>query len=280
MISLVKFFFFFHLSQSSYPVPTHGKLSICFDNSCLNNAFRLNDFFVVIATTNIEKDGYLSIYLGYLMHLFNRCSQDIHFLVSQTNSSILEGLKFILENSPNPSALVVIENEVHGLLLDNLTTIKNISNMILHLNHEQPWESGNHLTYTSETTIIRNYYYKPYLTQNRNHAYYIPAGIPMYGYIIGNSSSSLTRNKLSSLRLHYCLFSGRTNYLRQPSHHQANERQELLEMEKSGELWPCQFVTGNDPSRDYHHFQYEEYISIMSEENWLPNQLKFEQISK
>ena len=139
--------------------------------------------------------------------------------------------------------------------------------------------------YKSHQTVLRNYYYEPII----NDAAYVPTGVPYYGYMFGNESSTISRAIITpaSGRTHFCHFTGRVSYPMGIRHEQAHEREELLDRVEKGALGRCTAgavtteLDGESDARDrtqptfmhtptskrmvYHEHTYEDYAELLAD---------------
>ena len=272
----------------SYPLPENGVISVCWELDCVISTIKrlseLNQVIVSYVSFDFSRDHYSALYIGQTVDSFSLSELPVQYLLIESKTQpVSEMTLMLLSLLPKNSVFISLEEGPSAFGAFNLayTRVKlgitHAPGVVLHLNHEQPWVtrevlevnnkdySDNYLINTQEDfkyiysvlpVILRNYYYHPYSALST----YIPLGVPMFGYLIGNSSSVITAKMKapSSERSTYCEFIGRTTYPKAILHEQAGERRELFLLSGSeggvDNLHPCTVTTGNS---------YECHISII-----------------
>jgi hypothetical protein len=232
-----------------YEFPIRRNLGICFELSCVEKilntqapqaTYQTQSIIVTFVTIDVTTDSYLTLYLGTVMNQLDGIEPfNFYFVVLQCpkNLNIIETSVQLLKILPEKSIFVSIEHGKSSFGIYNLDISKSSFNystkVIYHLNHEQPWfflkninknnnNNAESLDYTYDTIdelinsyskhslVIRNYYYKPLL----KNSYYLPVFAPIYGYMIGNKSSTVfsAHKTLPSKRTNFCHFEGRLEY--------------------------------------------------------------------
>ena len=229
------------------------------------DAERRNQVIVAIPTVSFQYDPYLSLYLGNIidsLSYYSLSDRQLHYLLFEwTESNITEATLMLMSLLPEKSIFVSYEDGFSAFGIYNMAYTRMKMGLgtavVFHLNHEQPWVTREFLTqkptgpvvglsaesvslpvmesvfalsyyYKTQQTVLRNYYYSPIA----NDATYFPTGVPFYGYMFGNLSSTINEEikKPASLRTHFCQFSGRVSYPLGIRHEQAMERTELLHL--------------------------------------------------
>lgn len=294
-------------SCGRFPVPSLAKSIFCFNLECIDNA--INDVIAeksviaAVVSFDIANDSYLSTYLGWWMHILGEVKENVNFLAFQPSwlhekdiqESVTIATLDLLKRLPRNSIFFAMEHGFSSFGAQNVKTafrqLRCAPQIILHINHEQPWTFQNFSftnvsdfifstadelvdSYEEFGTVLRNYYYEP--LEATSH--YFPVGAPLYSYMIGNKSISFVRNpKRASERRQLCLFTGRLQYSNPITHENHNERNELWKLYNSREQTSstqlsdlCNFTTGSHRENDFHGFTYEDYIEIMAETAFAP----------
>ena len=294
----------------SYPVPDISAVSFCFDHNCLKKSIQhanlQGSLIAGIVSFNFDEDGYLSTYLGWLMHILGDVKGSVHFVALQavqpsssevaefrSDDAVVYSSLFMLSILPPCSIFIAMEHGFSSFGMRNLNSaalqfgLQSV--IIFHINHEQPWIVDAHTreketngimydfifdkveklaaSYSRFKLVFRNYYFDPLVASS----IYVPVGVPMYSYIIGNRTEPAAI-KLASQRRHFCLFTGRVLYSSTITHEHAGERQELWEMKNK--IRECEFLTGTDELKDYHTHGYEDYIAAMADTIFSPCPVK------
>ena len=256
-------------ANAFFPVPENGLVSACTTVQCIMDfvadAERRNQVIVAIPTVSFQYDPYLSLYLGNIidsLSYYSLSDRQLHYLLFEwTESNITEATLMLMSLLPEKSIFVSYEDGFSAFGIYNMAYTRMKMGLgtavVFHLNHEQPWVTREFLTqkptgpvvglpaesvslpvmesvfalsyyYKTQQTVLRNYYYSPIA----NDATYFPTGVPFYGYVFGNLSSTINEEikKPASLRTHFCQFSGRVSYPLGIRHEQAMERTELLHL--------------------------------------------------
>jgi hypothetical protein len=263
--------------RASFAAPTKGVTYFCYSLQCVgDNMLALkpyNPVVIGVMTYNIADDGYLAIYLGALLELFDMPEYLFVAMVLQRPEDMepMEAAFQFVQYLPLRSIFVSIEHGRSGSGVETLRFMQDhgvAPRVIYHLNHEQPWEVNkvdflNHIFdsvdklseyYRGFDLVLRNYYYTPLVSTS----YYVPVSPPFEGYIISNASSAVftdAQTRPASQRSQLCHFRGRVDYSKY-SHEtdkdtvprlveadelypQAIERREILRLGREGRLGGC-----------------------------------------
>lgn len=139
------------------------------------------------------------------------------------------------------------------------------SNVLLHLNHEQPGSDINDPThlepnhcygdneqllalYSNYNLVIRNYYYEPFSSRS----IYLPLGPSCYHMIIGLNQYPNYAIKPASKRQQRCFYAGRAKYSHSGPHQV--ERAEIVQLKESDQF-PCDYRFFEEVGMDYMEYQ-------------------------
>ena len=285
--------------QALFRVPENGLVSACPSVSCLIKFIpeieRRGHVIVAIASVSFQLDPYLSLYLGNIIDLLSMSQRQLHFLLFEWNeTNMAETTIMMLSLLPEKSIFVAYEDGLSAFGIYNMAYSRIKFGLgtavVLHLNHEQPWITKEALAlqnnnqtmsvslpvvesllalsyyYKSHQTVLRNYYYEPIT----NDAVYIPTGVPYYGYMFGNESSTINEaiKTPASGRKHFCHFTGRVKYPLDILHEQAQEREVLMTMAEKGVLGRCTIdarATKPEEKISYHQHTYDEYVELLAD---------------
>mmetsp|Transcript_1432 Transcript_1432/g.2339 ORF Transcript_1432/g.2339 Transcript_1432/m.2339 type:complete len:590 (+) Transcript_1432:21-1790(+) len=296
--------------KAPFPTPTHGTKAFCFDLDCVKDTVEAveevykDPVIIGMLSHSFVEDSYLAVYMGSILELFDMPDMTFVVLVLQNppQASLLDTAYVYIQILPERSIFVSIEHGASSIGMRSLKTLRSFGvapRVVLHLNHEQPWEtndpaslnyifeSSNRLSklYADFDLVMRNYYYTPLL----GTSYYLPVGAPNRGFVIRNDTSEIyTRSKqrTASQRASFCHFRGRVDYARysvsstlQPVVEvsdelmpHAQERRELLRLAGTDKLGGC-----NASATEMNSFEarlgnvaktfiseYLEYMSLLS----------------
>lgn len=198
---------------SSFPFPDQHHISVCFNRDVLveaiEDAIASNEIVIAFVTYSVEMDGYLSLYLGTILRLFDsELSENstvgvidkFHAIIyqSQSEDTVNEAAIELLQILPLRSIFVSGDHGVSSFGIKKLMILKHVGifpSVYYHINHEKPWQLSDNRSldfiyssvdelvdsYMQLPLVLRNYYYSPLKTSS----YYIPVGAPYYGYILG-----------------------------------------------------------------------------------------------
>jgi len=313
---IVLFLFFIPLLKAGYyvPRPPKGAVVVCFDLVCFKEAIELsisNDMMLLgMVVRKVADEPYIPLFVGWIMDLFSHSKREP--LLALFDAKIWEdanaqyGSVRLLATIPPNSVFISMEHGLSSFGIRNLdyvhsidalevaaldpehVLVKTVPDVILHLNHEQPWITSDpsHIDFTFDSTeelaeaysryplVLRNYYYSP--LEETTH--YFPIGPSYYGHVIGNDSSSTyaQRKRWSSQREYFCFFSGRFAYVvydetvEQPAHYK--QRMQLKELRDQGKLSNCviESEVADELGDTYKKLTYDEYTLRMTQTVFAP----------
>lgn len=281
-----------------YELVTLSTISVCWSLSCVDSvvshAFQAKEIIVASVSSNLNDDGYHSLYLGWLMHLFSKSPYEMHFLIydiSEQSESFVNNYVFFLSRLiPERSIVLIFEQGTSSFGMKNLITLQSKNEGFLrgvtlfHLNHEQPWQLRDTTSpdfiystmeelqegYKQQKMVFRNYYYD----RLNDVSIYTPVGPSMYGNILANMSSPINLWIPASKRKYLCQFKGRRNYVYSLAHEHAYEREQLFGLAERGETGGCEINLINFASENTLEYQsdtnYENYIHNLSNTAYVP----------
>ena len=190
-------------------------IHVCDDENCLLNTIQYYSLTPSIYPIFWVSDGYLSdqyamLYFGWITYLFSSSKCYMLVLNMKNNPDAVHIINSILPKLPSKTAFITL---MHGTvtptpgLYHSYTSIANNTSILIHLNHEQPWNQvpsqmsdqistskinpadtkfGDNkqllYEYSKYTIVLRNYYYKPFDLPN---IIYLPLGPAYYGNGLG-----------------------------------------------------------------------------------------------
>lgn len=279
------------VGRASVPAPGILPMMVCFDLECVKGVVEIaqRDEIVLASTMtyDVALDGYLALYTGWLMHMCDNLPFNIYFLLYQKPESehIHKAAFSFMQSLPRLSIFFLFEHGLSSFGLKNLQIAMESGNVgpfiLFHINHEQPWmnipdvkstswdalyPSTKHIVeaYRAHPAVFRNYYFDPLVEVSE----YFPVGTSFYGYVIGNTSSTIynSRTTRASKRKHFCYFTGRLLYPHRISHEHAREREQLWRLYMQGpeaDSHGCTLATSDRMDLDFHTLTYEEYAEVM-----------------
>lgn len=298
---------------ASFSPPTKGTTVFCYTLKCVSESIdalkQYDPVYIGLLSYSFEEDSYLALYLGSLLELLNMPEYFFVAMVLQSPPGLerADAAFQFVQYLPNKSIFVSIEHGRSGTGIDTLRYLKKhgvAPKVVMHLNHEQPWQVNNadflnHIFdsvdelssfYSGFPLVLRNYYFTPLL----NTSYYLPVGAPFDGYILGNDTSELFQQAKvtpASQRSIMCHFKGRVDYSKyhheeSDDHHkaptmiesdehfpQAIERREIIRLAKENKLGGCvasasaESTAGSyEPNAGERFLQsYEEYVQVLAD---------------
>lgn len=274
----------FSQGHAGFAPPTKGVTYFCYTLQCVGDnllAVKERDPVVIgVMTYSIADDGYLSIYLGALLELFDMPEYFFVAMVLQTPADMdpAEAAFQFVQYLPLKSIFVSMEHGRSGTGVETLRFMQEhgvAPRVIYHLNHEQPWEIDrkdflNHIFdsvdrlseyYRGFDLVLRNYYYAPL----QGASYYVPLSPPFEGFIISDASNQVfsgAQIRRASQREQLCHFRGRVDYAKYSQetsdgavptlvesdemYPQAIERREILRLSREGRLGGCAVSATDD----------------------------------
>lgn len=118
-------------SFARFPVPENGNITICFDLPCLTASIQyisqnLSHVIVACASSDIQNDNYLSLYLGNLIESFSLSSNLLHYLLFQSmDNSFYETVIMYLTLLPERSVFISFEDGSSSFGIHNTAITKN-----------------------------------------------------------------------------------------------------------------------------------------------------------
>ena len=182
-----------------------------------------NELIVVINSMNFEEDGYIPLYIDWILELFTSKLFKTRFIVVYpTFKEFVEYTDYLITILPKET--IFCDHGVWSRRLPELSRMKDIgiSNLkihnfgLFHFNDERPWESN--VTdllklYSKHELVFRNYFYDP-LVDIANHSHtniiWLPVGPSYYSHWLSRIHIPLVP---ASQRLHLCRYMGRRNHL-------------------------------------------------------------------
>jgi hypothetical protein len=256
VISLV----LFHVAHGLMQIPDGVRFAIISETPQLEmffNSYDLSESFVVGAFVHeFAKEAYLSLHLGGLLDFFSNIPNATFVLFQRSRETEFSEAMFkFFSRLPRASAIISMQHgfdrvEIpfleyfvdHGLLDPPI---------VLHLNHERPWQNYLGLDYTYDTiqelsnaykklqVVFRHYYYKPLA----DSSIYIPVGAPGRSRTFLNQSYVWydARHKYPlEKREVMCFFRGRLVYNSSITLDTNDERQHLMLLKhREGKLSKC-----------------------------------------
>lgn len=279
--------------QSGFPFPAVNHL-LYIDNEQALRALLLDPFIrsqniVALYTLSAAADAYLSLYLGWVVDIFDDELDPPLFILYEQEAQESEQMSLFYAMLPPHSIIVSVQHGGVPIRLHSLdymaTTFKDGPKIIYHINHERPWCNNpddqfdflypdtNDLihVYSKYDLALRNYYYEPLLEDT----IYVPVGAPHYGFLLGKDSYSNLSDSIaipSSQRTKICYFRGRTDYdhgssrgVKLDTEEHVLDRQELLVLFKKGLLPDCEIEEYNPVVENIRtgREEYEAYINRM-----------------
>ncbi|KAJ1407982.1 hypothetical protein B484DRAFT_201488 [Ochromonadaceae sp. CCMP2298] len=173
-----------------FPIPDQGALKVfCFDLKCVQESLdtlktHLGDPIVVgMLSFSLQEDSYLSVYLGRILDLFHfpdtldspALPVAVLILQNPPQANLIETAFVYLQMLPRRSVFVSMQHgpSVGMVELANFAKYGVSPRTVLHLNHEEPWEtdrgSPNFVAeegqlgelYRGFDLVLRNYYFAP-----------------------------------------------------------------------------------------------------------------------
>lgn len=221
------------------------KVFLCDSLDCvleITNAAECMDKLVIVwVSHDAENDAYLEIYIETILDMF-KSIPSVHLVVEYRNVSLLTDSCPILPHK----TIFVTHHDATRYDICVLPFLRKSfgysSPVMLHLNHEFPWDADEVIGHTADGSlscmtsslpkvyedykyVFRNYY--DHTLTNVSH--YFPLG-PLRPRRLQEHVAHAPL-KLSSARKYWCLFTGRLEYRKESVYH--NSRLDLLSLFKS-----------------------------------------------
>lgn len=256
VISLV----LFHVVHGLMHIPDGIRYAIISETWQLEvffNTYDLSDTFVVGAFVHeFTKEAYLSLHMGGLIDFFSHIPNVTFVLFQRSRETEFSDAMFkLFSRLPRTSAIISMQHGFDRVEIPFLEFF--VDNgiidppIVLHLNHEQPWQNFLGLDYTYPTIeglsnaykklklVFRHYYYKPLA----DSSIYIPVGAPGRSRTFLNQSYVWydARHKYPLERREMmCFFRGRLVYNSSLVLDTNDERQHLMHLKhREGKLSKC-----------------------------------------
>lgn len=220
------------VSKGALLIPDNASFAFLLDDNHMElffSSYNFSDMWVIaMVSGSLNEEAYLPIHMGTLYDatklLPNPCF--IFYQFSPTNNVAYSIANFVFR-LPEKSIIVSMQhgfNRVQIPLLEYLVQSKIIRpQIVLHLNHEKPWDSNYSLdyiypsieelqaAYSIQKLVIRHYYFEPLLSTSL----YLPIGASFRTKTFMNETSPWYNARkqfpLESRKI-YCFFKGRLSY--------------------------------------------------------------------